>query len=168
VFGEDVDRGTPQHPTKTKPQHVCQYSWVITRDKAVAFTKAHIVELRRICLDPPKPPFAVVLADSSQKQLLWQTPVCQSRDMCVIRLEDEIIEYAVCDLAEALNVAGQVAAIVGKPSLTDRLDPRAWAGIIDATGDVAVAEQWEELRCTPVGRLAAWLAPSKKEQEERE
>lgn len=168
VFGEEIERGTPEHPTKPKPQHVCQYSWVITRDTAVAYTKAHIVELRRCCLNPPQPPFVIVLADSGQKQLLWQSPVCQSRELLVLRLENEIIEYSVCDLAEAISVAGQVAAIVGKPSLSDRLDPRAWASIIEATGDVSVAEKWEELRCTPVGRLAAWLAPSKREQEERD
>jgi len=135
------------------------YSWIVTAIEARAHTKAHLDLLRAACLNPPIP-CAICLSDSGQKHLLYLTPVATERFYPTVTLEGRSITYRVKDLGYALDIAIKIAAACGKPGL----DSPNFSALLERYG-VADAEAlllcWGRLRTTPLGELAAWLAPSK-------
>lgn len=168
VFGEDVPRGRFEHPEKRfqKPARILSYSWVVTPEKSTAYTKAHIAELRRICLDPPNPPFGIVLADSGQKQQMWLGEVNLVRDPVSVLLEEERIDYVRSELAERIDLASRVCAATGKPALSEPAGFNAYRNAAELFGDeegIALVDAWNEVREEPMSRLAAWLCPNKED-----
>lgn len=159
VFGEGEEReGT----------RVRSYSWVVTERAALAYTKAHIVELRRICLDPPSTPFGIVLSNSGQKHLLYMGHVNLCRDPLRILLEDETITYSVGSLRARLELSGMVCAAIGKPALVDCEPWRVFRACADRYADgVDVASSWLRIRSESLSRLAAWLTDRKEVCSER-
>lgn len=104
-------------PGRDKPQRMRTYSWVITSRKAKAYSKADRKLMRQACLSPPAPPFAICLAESGQKHLLYRTPVNHARETISLSLETEIVTCAPSDLRSRLILVGRLIAATGKPGL---------------------------------------------------
>lgn len=85
------------------------WSWLVTRTKALAGSKAHLDQWRDVCLSPPEPPFALVLSDSGQKHLLYRGRVCHSREHVTVTLEGEPISYEPEALAQRLGLRGRLS-----------------------------------------------------------
>jgi len=154
VFGENEPR------TNKK---IRSFSWIVTKENATALTKAHIAELRRVCLDPPEPPFGIVLAVGGQKHLIYLGDVSDSRETVSLLLEDERITYRVEDLRDRLRLAVRIASATGKVALRERPGFWLFRSCFDAFGDFADAESWLNVWAQPLSRLAAFLCPKKED-----
>lgn len=140
------------------------FSWVVMADRAVAASKAHLDRLRALCLDPPPPPWAIVLSDSGQKHLLYRGVVNHDPGSpFVVTLEAERIAYRPDDLADLLAVAGRYCAATGKPALSEPIAARAGMAVLGRYPDLgeSILDAWGRAWSTPIGRLAAWLCPAK-------
>lgn len=137
------------------------YSWVVTSTRRWAATKAHIAQLRETILNPPQPPFVVVLADSGQKQLLFRAPVAHDRERFPVMFEDVVIDVDAAELSRALEAADALAEAIGKPVLLAPNSMSQWIACEAHHGTTEPMEAWGEWRNTPTGKLAAWLAKSK-------
>lgn len=143
------------------------FSWVLTEDRAIAASKAHLDALRAVCLSPPEPPYAIVLSDSGQTHQIYRGIVGRSRDSAVLTLETMPVHYRPDDLADLLTVAGKLAACMGKPALTSVRLPVAFAAkAMDrySDGNLLIG-RWVRVAGSPLGRLAAWLCPRKEDCE---
>jgi len=144
------------------------FSWIITRGRALAASKAHRNEIAAVCLAPPKPPFAIVLSDAGKAHLLYRGVVNHDSGRVVITLESERIGYHPGQLRDLLPIAGRIAAAAGKPTL-DIVPLPVQAAVKTvarySTGEEIVAT-WIRHGGAPLGRLAAWLT-SKKEDCDR-
>jgi CRISPR type IV-associated protein Csf1 len=135
------------------------YSWVFTKDKKTAYTKAHLKTITSILLNPPDPPFGVVLAVSSQKQLLFRSVVAWDRVNYPILLEDEVILVNPEELKDKLFLARGIVAAIGKPALGEMnlmhaIKYEAYYGNLD------YFIQWKSERHKPLNRLVAFLTPA--------
>lgn len=139
------------------------YSYVLGGGRVVAATKAHIDQLRAVCLDPPEPPFAVVLSDSGQRHWLYCGVVNHARESVVVTLEGERVRYSPDELRGRLDLCGRLVAATGKPALAEPVDVRFAAAVMGRYRDgETLVERWEQVRTEPLSRLAGWLT-SKKE-----
>jgi CRISPR type IV-associated protein Csf1 len=138
------------------------FSWVVTRDSARAGSKAHLDHLRAVCLNPPPPPFAIVLSDSGQTHQLYRGVVNHASDPIVVTLEAEPIAYRTATLSAALALCGKLCAATGKPALREPVDFRLASAAIGRYRDgESLLSEWSRLQATPLGRLAAWLVANK-------
>lgn len=139
------------------------FSWVITAHEAKAASKTHMDALRTCCLDPPEPPFAVVLSDSGKTHQIYRGVVNHSRSPLIVTLEGEPITFEPLRLKHAIEIASHVAAAAGKPVLSEPSFPD-WAArkVIElyVDGEMIVG-YWISCSRSPLGRLAAWLTPRK-------
>lgn len=143
-------------------QRMRGYSWVITSRSMKAATKADILALARLCLDPPAPPFAIVLSDSGQTHQLYRGRVNHDSRPVTVTLEAEPIGYRPIALARALDVAGRICAATGKLALLEPIGSnRAIAVMERYRGGEHLLSEWSRLWSTGLGRLAAWLTPKK-------
>jgi hypothetical protein len=147
--------------TRREGQKTRCYSWFLTPAKAIAATKAHLEWLRGLCLDPPEPPFSLVLSESGQKHLLYRGVVCNSLKQCVVTLEGERVDFTPEALRDRLLLCRKLIAATGKPALAEPLSPNSAMRIIAHHHDDALPYTWNAVREQPLSRLAAWLAPAK-------
>lgn len=148
--------------TRTK-QKIRTYSWVLTKTTATAATKSHLAWLLQQCLDPPEPPFAIVLSDSGQKHLLYRGLVSHSRYTITVTLEGVPVTYSPDELQSRLAVCKQVAAALGKPALGGSLRPTQLGKLIEYHADTSLPDRWLSVRELPLTSLATWFTPGKKE-----
>jgi len=139
------------------------YSWIITENGKHAATKAHIKLLREIILNPPQPPFVILLADSGQKQLLFHAPVSMSQDIFPVMLEEEIIMVVPTELHERINIANKLCAAIGKPALTECNYIQYAIACEKYYGNIEPLESWIAVMQDPLSRLAAWLSKNKED-----
>ncbi len=137
------------------------YSWVITANQRWAATKSHIAQLREVILNPPEPPFVIVLADSGQKQLLFRAPVAYDKNRFPVMLEELVVDVYVSELSRALDAADALAEAIGKPALLAPNTMSLWIACEAHHGTTEPMEAWGEWKNTPTGKLAAWLAKAK-------
>jgi len=149
------------------------YSWLITSTgyppvpeapRCLAFTKAHISNIRELLTDEnqlPEPPFAVVIADSGQKQLIFRAPVAWSTDAFPVMLEDRVIDVTPKRLRDRLELAGRISSKIGKPVLTEVPDLNHFIAARKAGVRDADISDWAAVMNEPLSQLAAWLAPPK-------
>ncbi len=138
------------------------YSWVVSPDGAFAATKAHIAELRALCLDPPQAPFALVLSDSGQTHQLYRGVVNHARDPITVTLEAERITFRPEQLKRLLVTTTKIAAASGKPSLAEPIDANLAIKVIGRYADgEEILDDWLHNYGSPLSRLAAWLTPKK-------
>jgi len=140
------------------------FSWIVTGTEVWAATKAHLSQLRSLCLGPPQPPFAFSLSEQGQKHLLYRGVVNHGREPYTLTLEgDRVLVYRT-ELESRLLLFRRVAAACGKPSL---LEPdTTWAAtmILERYADgEEILETWQRVRQQPLSRLAAFLTPSREE-----
>jgi CRISPR type IV-associated protein Csf1 len=138
------------------------YSWIFTKDKQIAATKSHLKEISGVLLDPPDPPFGIVLVTSGQKQLLFRSVIAWSKDNFPIMLEDEIIIISQQSLREKLQLARVVIAAIGKPALSEMGNPHA-IRYFDYYGNLDSFGLWKKEMHNPINRIALYLSPSQKE-----
>ena len=156
--------GTIKQRENARGMQPRMYSWLLTTEKRVAFTKAHISFAREILTAKiPDPPFAVIIADSGQKQLIFRAPVALSKNVFPILLEDEIVEVDPGLLRERLDLAAQIVAATGKPALVEKPELGAYIACEKYHGNTDALEAWATIQKEPLSRLAAWLAMNKEE-----
>jgi hypothetical protein len=139
------------------------YSWFLTPMRRVAGTKAHISQWRNLLIDPPEPPFAIVLADSGQKQLIFRAPVALDNLFFSILLEDEYIEVIPKLLKDRISMCTPICAALGKPALLGDISFSSWSRFQEYYGEIESLEKWMGVRAQPLSRLAAWLSLSKED-----
>lgn len=154
-------------PGRDKPQKTRNYSWVITSNAATPYSKAQIPELRAICLNPPAPPYSLVLAVSGQKQLIFKSLIHTHAKSVSASLEGQSIQWLPGELEDHIEIVAAIAAICGKMSLTATPTLSMAMQLSDALGKdgVQLYESWNQCWSEPLSRLAAFLSPSKKELE---
>lgn len=145
-----------------RPQKVRNYSWLVTADKAVALTKADKAELRRACLDPPPPPFALAIAETGQKHVLFRTPVNFADDPVSVQMDSATITYRRADLDDRIHLAARLAPTIGVSRLLDPPATGAVLRLVEDHGDEAMAwvDEWIRVQGEPLSRLAVFLTPS--------
>lgn len=147
------------------------FSWVITTNRALSASKAHIAQLRAVCLAPPDPPFAIVLSDSGQTHQLYRGVVNHDSPSAngshpntpiVVTLEAQRITYRATELVARLNLCGRLISATGKPALAEPITARFATAVMDRfrDGELLVRE-WETRREEPLSRLALWLSGSR-------
>ena len=140
------------------------YSWLLQGTKPpVAFNKRHMGFVRKLVLAPPAPPFALVLSDSGQKQLMYRAPVNTRKGPYRVLLENEIITVDTGQLQAAMEAALFASAAIGKKALADPDTAVCYMACVDFFGDETVLEDWLRHYQTPQGRLAAWIAKGKED-----
>lgn len=148
---------------RDKLQRTWTYSWLITEDKATPWTKADIAAMRETVLNPPKSPWALAIAESGQKHILFRTPI-NTNDVApfVVQLELIQVSYHPRDLSERIDLCGKIAAACGKPSLAGRLDLSQAMRVFEHHGDegLFLSQWWETHFNEPQTRLAAFLSLS--------
>jgi len=142
------------------------YSWLLTEQKREAFTKKHLAFARENILNPPTPPFAIILADSGQKQLIFRAPVNYDKINFVVMLEEKYIKVNPIILNIYLEKAILCSAAIGKIALKNSDEFNNYKNIIEYYGSEVPLVEWMEIYNTPMGELAVWLCPGKKEAEE--
>lgn len=149
----------------TKAAHR-MFSWLVTAERVVAASKAHLPWLRETCLAPPAPPWALSIAVSGQKQLLYLGVVNRDPGRCTVTLEGRRIAYHRVDLAAAMADCTRIAGICGRPAMESRPSLSHRFTLHESLGrhGVELADWWESSLGEPVFALASYLCPSKKEQ----
>lgn len=145
-----------------KLQKTWTFSWVVTEKSADHYTKANIDVLAKICLSPPEPSYAIVLADSGQKHQLYLAPVNHDRRQVSLILETQRIDYAVNDLFERMKLCSRIVAATSKPALRETPDIRLAIQLSNYWSDwEALLATWTRVCGEPLSRLAAFLCPNK-------
>lgn len=147
------------------------WSWIVTNDRVIAASKAHLRQLRNLCLQGPDGdgPWAIVLNDSGKKQLLYRGAVNQSRaEPWTVTLETERVTYRREQLKDRLALTTRLIAATGKPALAEPVSVRFALSVFDYFLDgESLVHEWSRVQDQPLSRLAAWLSP-KKEDAQRE
>ena len=140
------------------------WSWLITEAGADGRAKGEIDTIRGWCLAPPVPPFAIVIATSGQKNLIYRAPINQSADVITVQFELEHVTYRPADLVTRLDLAKRVCAASGKPALVESPSAKLAAQIANYYEDFEpIVNEWFNVWAQPLSRLAAFLCPRKEE-----
>jgi CRISPR type IV-associated protein Csf1 len=158
VLNEKADLG------KEKLQKVRNYSWILTSTQAVFTTKnrAGIQLLRDNCLKPPDPPFAICLAVSGQKHLLYNTPVNRDSSKIKVQLETEQVTYTPDELSNRISLFDKLIHLVGRKSLCSKPIPGQVIRVYEAYPDEVLIQEWDRVYGQPLSRLAAFLTTTEK------
>lgn len=146
-------------------QKVRNYSWIISRDEAIACTKAHIGILRQACLDPPRPPYVISITSTGQVHVLFRTYPCLGGSVRLAFLDGEPVSFDEPTLSQWLRYMRMAIAAVGKPALTTQLSPVDAARIWEMHGDRAMEaiDNINRAGQSSIARLALFLSPNMKE-----
>ncbi|EMO53921.1 hypothetical protein [Leptospira noguchii] len=146
-------------------QRVRQYSWIITENSKIAATKKHIKELREVILNPPNPPFLIVLADSGQKHLIFRSKIAYSKDIFPVTLEDQVILVRSNVLRERIEMLKPIIAATGKPAISDFVSVNLAISVIEYHGKIGekYLEEFLSVKDDALTKLALWLAPNKED-----
>lgn len=148
---------------RDKLQKTRSYSWLVTTTDATPYTKADKAVLLRHCLAPPDPPWALAIADSGQKHLLYRTRANCDRSPWVVQFETAEVVYTVPQLVSRVGLATVVTNALSKRALDQPLDAnyavRLAAFYEDSPELCRQAMEWFALRDEPLSRLAAFLCP---------
>jgi CRISPR type IV-associated protein Csf1 len=139
------------------------YCWVITENNKKAYTKKHISLLREIILNPPDPPFIIVLADGGKKQLLFRSEIAYDKNIFPVMLEEKIIIVNRNLLNERLELADKLSAPLGKIAIKNKLEIGHLIQIEKYYGHLDFYEKWKNIYSEPMSQLAVWLAKNKED-----
>jgi CRISPR type IV-associated protein Csf1 len=149
---------------RDKPQKTRNWSWLITSTRAVPL--GDIAAIRLACLAPPEPPWALAIAVSGQKHVIFRTPANLGCDPCSVQLESQTVVYRLGDLHARLALAKRICGASGKPALTGRLDAGLALRLFDAVSESDIHD-WFSRAVEPINQLAAHICPPKSECNER-
>jgi CRISPR type IV-associated protein Csf1 len=147
-------------------QRVRGYSWVITSQYKQAYTKAHIKQLRELCLNPPEPPFAIILADSGQKHLIFRSKINLSKHSFFVMLEETQIIVEPDKLRERIELLEKFIPFTGKPGLKEEIKTTTLEKIFDYYGEsetISLLEKYNNVKEEQITNLALWLARNKED-----
>lgn len=152
-------------PGKDKAQKMRTYSWVITAHQATPYGKDRIAALRQVVMQPPEPPYAIAIATSGQKHVIFKTPICHDPHRVVVCLEGEVIDFTPAAFAERMALVTRIVADTGKPALATAPDLSMAMRLHDARGEAGMHDfdAWKSIWSQPLSRLTVFLAPSKQE-----
>lgn len=151
---------------RDKLQRTWTYSWLITEQSATPWTKANIREMRETCLNPPSAPWALAIAESGQKHILFRTPVnCSDKPPFVVELELIRVMYQPAELGERIDLCNRISAACGKPSMGGPLELSHAMRLHEYHGDegILLADTWQRISNEPITRLAAFLCLNSEE-----
>lgn len=97
-----------------KDQSARTYSWVLTKKEKWAYSKRHIMELRKRVLNPPNPPFAIIISDSGKKHIIFRSPIAFDKINYSLQFEEEIIQINTEQLKERIILCEKIIAFCGK------------------------------------------------------
>lgn len=137
------------------------YSWVITKEKNIAYSKSHIQLLREKILNPPEPPFVIVIATSGQKQLLFRSVVANENDNFPLMFEDSHFVVNIEELKKAIDVATNVCASLGKISLKGECDYSMGIRYFESYGNLDLFRYWFDNNTNEMFQLASYLCEPK-------
>jgi CRISPR type IV-associated protein Csf1 len=138
------------------------YSWLFDSKSRIAFTKAHLSVVKEIFLNPPEPPFGIVLAVSGQKQLLFRSVLAWNKQEYYVMLEDEKILVNVNKLKAKLDQAEKIIAGIGKVAALD-VNLNCFIRYNEYFSEIESLEKWVKENNSPLSRLAVYLSPNQKE-----
>lgn len=141
------------------------WSWLVTPTRALAASKAHLSELRGLCLEGPgEQPWGLCLSDSGQKHLLYRGVVNRGGPVWTVTLEGQRVDYRPQDLQSTLGLCGRLVAAGGKPLLAGPVSDRLAVLTIGRYRDgEQLLVRWDRVRDEPLSRLALWLSPKKED-----
>ena len=141
-------------------QKVRGYSWVFNQESRIAATKAHRDFMYGMILEPPKPPFSIVISDSGQKHLIYRSAVNWDVNHFVVGLETEQIQVDASKVIERMVLVQCVCAVVGKPALTEKMSAHSGMMLFESLGQKLV-DEWFSVASDPLTRLMVFLCPKK-------
>ena len=149
---------------KKPSSRVVLYSWILSKSQRIACTKKHREEIKNFVLNPPEPPFSIVIADSGKKQLIFRAPVSFDRSMYRLILDDDIINVDVEKLKDFITKAEKLCASIGKMKLSDPENIGVFVAFEKYYGDdFKILNDWLEIYKNPLSKLAIWLCKPQKE-----
>lgn len=146
-------------------QKARNYSWIVTSKQQQAATKAHLPQLRDVCMSPPFP-CAICLRDGLGKtHELHRTPIVSGWPMRV-NFDGLVAVYDRDQLVKRLELCRRIVRVLGKGGDVAKLiftshDAHVWGWQL---GDNLLRE-WMAVRWQPLTRLAWFLCEGKKELE---
>lgn len=60
-------------------------------------------DIQAFILTPPEPPFVAVYNTRQQQHMIWRTPLCLSKEVLIVRLDDEILHIRRALVLEAVS-----------------------------------------------------------------
>jgi hypothetical protein len=142
------------------------YSWVLTESVAHRYTKANLRELTEWCLNPPAPPYVILIATSGQKHLLFKARVTHDPSIVGVDLEGDRIEFPPENLASRLDLCGRIVAATGKPALSEFNPVTLAIGLENYWREwEQIYNTWEQVKDEPLSRLATFLTLKKEDSQ---
>lgn len=139
------------------------YSWLIAGDKKIAYTKAHLKKIRQLILNPPRPPFKIIISDSGQKHLIFRLNYSNIRDKYVLQFEEMQIKINTNELQKRLLLCDKLSAAIGKMALLNCDKISYTITIYNYYENLTDYENWLKIKNEPLSKLAAWLALKKED-----
>lgn len=145
------------------------FTWLVTKEKVQAASKAHLAWIRATCLAPPSPPWGLSIAVSGQKQLLYLGVVNHDSGRNVVTLEGRRVAYSAPELQHAVDAATLVSGVCGRPAMEALPTWSHRFALHEEFGErgTDLAEWWAGSIGSPLFGLASFICPSKKEQNEQ-
>jgi CRISPR type IV-associated protein Csf1 len=150
---------------KRTGQRVRSYSWIIEKKKKIAYTKAHIDKLRERILNPPDPPFCIILADSGQKHLIFRAKINLVREKFYVSLEEDIICVNPIKLQKYIDIVMPIISVCGKIVIKNFEENKIniTINLFKNFGDYSeeIINNFLSVDDKQLLRLAIWLSPNK-------
>lgn len=145
------------------------FSWVLEEGKApIGATKAHCKELRDVMAHPPvEKKFAIIIADSGQKQLIYRLDaqfILSERTPYLVQFETEQVLINT-EFWKLLGIADRIASVVGKMRVLEPANYLFLQKCMDTYGE-SFAEDYQyftQRAETAAARLCGFLALADKE-----
>jgi CRISPR type IV-associated protein Csf1 len=115
-FNESQDIPLPEGVINGR---VRQWCWLLTKTDKKAFSKKHLHLIREIILNPPEPPFSLILTDGGQKHFVYKGKVNLSKQIFTVSLDDMLAIVTPETFKESLELILPLVAIVGKIAMAD-------------------------------------------------
>lgn len=145
------------------------FSWVLEEGKApIGATKAHCKELRDVMAHPPvEKKFAIIIADSGQKQLIYRLDaqfILSESTPYLVQFETEQVLINT-EFWKLLGIADRIASVVGKMRVLEPANYLFLQKCMDTYGE-SFAEDYQyftQRAETAAARLCGFLALADKE-----
>ena len=145
-------------PDRDKPQTRRNWSWLLTAAQATPLSD--IASIRSACLSPPAFPWALAIAVSGQKHVIFRTPANLGGTSFAVGFETIVVNYTVHGLSARIELAKKIAAASGKPALTAPLDTSLAMRLLATCTELEIND-WFSRAAEPINQLAAFLCPPK-------
>jgi len=119
--------------------------------------------LLQACLNPPDPPYVILLCQAGRTHTLYRSRVCRSVGQAEVCLDGVIISFHPDELKTRVELCIEVASAFGVKTARDYLAVQANRWDQD---NVDLVEKWHEVIHQPLTRIAAALFPYRKEENE--